>query len=57
MRKDPRNNINDQVVHNLVSMYDIHYPSNANEKKATLAEWCSKNSKESVNAAIHVQHN
>jgi hypothetical protein len=56
MKKDPKSNINDQVVQNLVSMYDIHFPSNANEKKALLAEWCCKNSKDSVNAAVYVQH-
>jgi len=56
IQKDPLININDQVVSNLVTMYDIHYPHNSNSKKAKLAETCSKNSKDSVNANIYVQH-
>jgi len=37
-------------------MFDIHYPFNHNSKKQALAETCSKNSKDSVNANIYVQH-
>jgi hypothetical protein len=54
IKKDPLSNINDQVVQNIVSMYDIHFAQNPNDKKVTLAEFCTKNSKDSVNAAIYV---
>lgn len=54
IKTDPVKNINEQVVQNLVSMYDIHYAHNPNDKKAILAEYCSKNSKDSVNAAVYV---
>ena len=56
LKKDPHKNINEQVVANLVSMYDIHHACDANEKKIALAEYCSKNSKDCVNAAMYVQH-
>jgi len=56
IKKDPLKNINEQVVQNLVGMYDIHHAHNPNDKKSILAEFCTKNSKDSVNAAVYVQH-
>jgi hypothetical protein len=37
-------------------MYDIQYAHNPNDKKVVLADFCTKNSKDSVNAAVYVQH-
>ena len=54
VKKDPINNINEQVIQNLVTMYDIQFAQNPNDKKQVLAEFCSKNSKDSVNAAVYV---
>jgi len=56
IHRDSLANINEQVVQNLVSMYDIHFCHNPNEKKIELAEFCSKNGKDSVNANLYVQH-
>jgi hypothetical protein len=56
VKKDPLNNINDQVIQNIVSMYDIQFAINPNDKKSLLADFCSKHSKDSVNAAVYVQH-
>ena len=56
VKKDPLNNINEQVVQNIVSMYDIQFAQNPNDKKSLLADFCSKHSKDSVNAAVYVQH-
>jgi len=38
IKKEPLKNINEQVVQNLVSMYDIHYAVNPNDKKIVLAD-------------------
>ena len=56
VKKEPMKNINDQIVQNLVSMYDIQYAHNPNDKKGVLAEFCNKNAKDSVNAALYVQN-
>lgn len=39
-------------------MYDIWYANAnlSNEKKQFLADFCSKSAKDSVNAAVYVQH-
>ena len=54
MFKDSLGAINDQVVTSLVQMYDIHFPYNFNDKKQLLADMCTKNSKDTVNAQIYV---
>ena len=55
MKKDQLNSINDQMVLNLVNMYDIHFPNNTAEKRSILAEFCSKYSKDTVNANIYLK--
>ena len=55
-RADPKKNINEPVLQNLVGFYDIHCCSNSLAKTRELAEFCAKHSKDSVNASIHVQH-
>ena len=42
VKKDPVKNINEQVIQNLVSMYDIHFAHNPNDKKAVLADFSAK---------------
>lgn len=54
VKKDAKKNLNDLVVQNLVNLYDIQYPTNPNEKKISLSEFCSKYSKDSVNSNIYV---
>ena len=53
---DPKKNINEQVVQNIMSLYDIQYPNKevCRNYQNILVEYCSTNSKDSVNASIYV---
>ena len=55
IKVDPRKNLNEQVISNLMSFYDIQYPY-PQQQKQQLAEFCSKEAKDNVNAAVYVQN-
>ena len=38
----------------MVSMYDIHFAHNPNDKKSVLADFSAKEAKDNVHAAIYV---
>ena len=54
IKVDPRKNLNEQLVSNLMSLYDIQFPF-PNQQKQALADFCSKQAKDNVNAAVYVQ--
>lgn len=52
LKKDPQTKINDQVVTNLLSMYEIWFAHNTKEKKDVLNKFCVEHAKDSVAATI-----
>eukprot|EP00347_Sterkiella_histriomuscorum_P001642 403371239 len=54
IKMDPKKNLNEQIVQNLMSFYEIQYPFPQNQK-TILADYCGKSAKDNVNAAVYVQ--
>ena len=52
IKSDKKANINEQVIANMMSFYEIYYPATVTDHKNSLVEICSKSSKDAVNAAI-----
>ena len=49
-------NLNEQVIANLMSFYEVYYPATVSDHKKTLLDICSKSSKDAVNAAMYIQN-
>ena len=56
MKSDRRGNINEQVIYNMMSFYEVYYPATVAVMKNQLVEICSKSSKDAVNAVIYIQN-
>lgn len=56
VKSDRQANINEQVISNMMSFYEIYYPATVADHKNTLVDICSKSSKDAVNAAISIQN-
>lgn len=56
IKNDAKGNINEQVILNMMSFYEVYYPAKVAEHKNSLVEICSKGSKDAVNAAIYIQN-
>ena len=56
MKNDRRANINEQVIYNMMSFYEVQYPATVAVQKNALVEICSKSSKDAVNAVIYIQN-
>lgn len=52
LKKDPSSKINDQIISNLMSMYEIWFAHNTRDKKEVLNKFCIDNGKDSVVATI-----
>ena len=52
IKSDKKASINEQVIANMMSFYEIYYPATVTDHKNSLVEICSKSSKDAVNAAI-----
>ena len=56
VKNDRKANINEQVILNMMSFYEVFYPATVAVQKNALVEICSKSSKDAVNAAIYIQN-
>ena len=56
IKSDRKANINEQVISNMMSFYEVYYPATVADHKNTLVDICSKSSKDAVNAAIYIQN-
>ena len=57
IKSDRKANINEQVISNMMSFYEVYYPATVADHKNILVDICSKSSKDAVNAAIDMQNN
>ena len=55
-QKDPHHNINEQIIQNIMSMYDVSSPE-PKVLKQKLVEFCAEKAKEGVNAALLISGN
>ena len=56
VKSDRKANINEQVISNMMSFYEIYYPATVSDHKNTLVDICSKSAKDAVTAAISIQN-
>ena len=55
IKSDPENKLNEQVIQNIISMYEIWYAHNPKDKKQILNEFILKQGKDSAVAYVQMQ--